>query len=291
MSLKTTLKKAGANWKNARKRAETDSFDEFPDGRYLLRLKSAQVGESQASGRAQVAWGFVIKDGEYEGKTIRDYTGLETEDNLVYLVRRLGRFGYEAPDDLADLQDVLDEIVKEKPLCRGRLISKGEYQNLRIDKVMNSGDDSEEESEEAEETEETEETEESETAEEEEEAEEESEETEEEEEETEEEEAEEESEEGEVALEVGMKVIVTIGSKEVEGVVTKISEEGDKVTVKCKDKKIRTVPVENVAVVAEEEKEEEPEEVPDEPVKPPKSSKGKVNKVAGKKVVKKKGKR
>jgi hypothetical protein len=150
-ALKNKLKKAQDNWQGAREKAkESSGFTEVPDGRYLAHLTNAQIGESRSSGRLQIQWTWTISDGEFEKDTKLDFDGLETEDNLVFLGRKLARFGYELPEDITEISDILDELIEKQPLARIRLKTKGEFQNVYVDKLMRSvsseDEDSDEES-------------------------------------------------------------------------------------------------------------------------------------------------
>jgi cobalamin biosynthesis protein CobT len=147
-ALKKKLQKAQNNWEGAREKAkETSGFTEVPDGRYLAHLTNAQIGESRSSGRLQIQWTWTISDGEFEKDTKLDFDGLETEDNLVFLGRKLARFGYELPEDITAISDILEELIDKQPLARIRLKTKGEFQNVYVDKLMRSvptdGDESE----------------------------------------------------------------------------------------------------------------------------------------------------
>ena len=138
-ALKNKLKKAQDNWQGAREKAkESSGFTEVPDGRYLAHLTNAQIGESRSSGRLQIQWTWTISDGEFEKDTKLDFDGLETEDNLVFLGRKLSRFGYELPEDITEISDILDELIEKQPLARIRLKTKGEFQNVYVDKLMRS---------------------------------------------------------------------------------------------------------------------------------------------------------
>jgi hypothetical protein len=140
-ALKKKLKVAQNNWQSARERAkESTGFTEVPDGRYLAHLTNAVIGESRSSGRLQIQWTWTVSDGEFEGDTKLDFDGLETEDNLVFLGRKLSRFGYELPEDITAIADILEELIEKRPLARIRLKTKGEFQNVYVDKLMKSAD-------------------------------------------------------------------------------------------------------------------------------------------------------
>lgn len=143
------LKGAKKNWKKGRKRASDspDGYESVDDGKYVARLKSAQVGESQSSGRLQIMWNWEILEGDFKGQTVLDFDGLETEDNLMWLARKLNKLGYEAPDDLEDIEDLLKELEGEMLTFRIKLKTKNEYQNLFIDKQVKDDDDDEDDDE------------------------------------------------------------------------------------------------------------------------------------------------
>jgi hypothetical protein len=287
--LKAKLDKAKGAWKKAKNRAATEksAFDEIEDGRYLARLDGYEIGESKSSSRLQLMTAWKIVEGDYKGQVKRNYDGLETEDNLVYVAKLVSRLGYEAPDDLDDLEALMKEIVGEKPLARIRLKTRGEFQNVYVDQVFDK-DNEEEILEEAasegdEEEEEESESEEAEEESEEEESEEESEEAEEEEEAEEDEESEEEE---EVELAVGTRVAVTSGGKKKDGKVIEILDKEDKVRVKLDDGgKIIRVKIDELESPEAEEEEADAEE--DIPEKPAKKTGKKVEKKEEKKPVKK----
>lgn len=136
------LKDAQKLWATAKTRASESGgsrYTEFDDGRYMTRITDAKVGESQSSGRLQVTWVFRFEDGPYEGQTKLDFSGLETEQNLYYLAMRLQQLGYEPPESLDELGDILEDIKKTRPLAKINLKTKGDYQNVYIDKVFAAG--------------------------------------------------------------------------------------------------------------------------------------------------------
>jgi len=307
----TGLKKANQFWSSAKKRVkdnEGKGFAEYSDGKYIARVVKADIGESQTSGRTQVVWAFRFEDGKYEGDEKLDFAGMDSEDNIYYLGRRLEDFGYEMPDTAEELQETLDAIVAEKPLCKIRLKTKGEFQNVYIDRVYDKDDEPETEDEEEdeapakkvksgkkakaepepEEDEAEEDEEESDEAAEEveeesddeaesEDADEESDEEAEEEEETEEEADEEE----EVDLAVDMAVVVTYKGAEVKGKVIEILESEGKARIrKDDDNKVIRVAFDDIAVAPEapEEPKKSKKAVKAEPPPPPPAKKKKLKK-------------
>jgi hypothetical protein len=272
VDFKKILKNAGKNWATAKKRAaETESgFTEYPDGKYEAQLTGAKLGVSEG-GRNQIAFAWKFVDGDFEGKTKTAYQGIDTEDNLYFLARDLERLGYELPDDLTDLPDILKDLEKSKPVASINLKSKGDFQNVYIRKVYTESDEDDEDEEEdddaaaeAEADDDAAEDEEEETdddaAEEEESDEEESDEEEEEADDEEaddeeEEEADEEAEDDaeEVDIEVGMRVQAeTIKGRE-PGEIAEILEKEEKVRVKLDSGRTVKLGIDKIEIEAEEE--------------------------------------
>lgn len=242
------LKKSNKAWTGAKEKAkEQKGFSEVEDGRYVARLVNVKVAESNA-GRLQAVFAFKIQEGDSEGQEKLDFMGLESEQNLEYFARRLSQLGYEMPDDLTEIGDIFEDINKSKPLCKIRIKTKGEFQNVYLDKVF--GDDEEPEGEEAEDddggapaAEEAEEEAEAETEEEAEEAEE-----------------EEETEEDQVELTVGAKVSAETTKGERTGEVLEIFEKEGQARIKMDDNgKVLKIGIDKLTIN---------EEVPEEPAKP-----------------------
>jgi hypothetical protein len=141
------LKKASTTWKDARtKAAESSGGTEFDDGKYLARLVKGEIGKSEA-GRLQVTWHWKFLEGEYETQIKYAYQGLETLENQSYLIKDLERLGYDCSElDLTELQEVLDDVRKNKPTCRITLKTKGEFQNVYINRLMNPAEDDDDDS-------------------------------------------------------------------------------------------------------------------------------------------------
>ena len=63
---KTSSKELGKKWKEALD--NKDSFGggfEPEDGRYVVAITLAKIGESATSGRTQVTWEYLFLDGDY----------------------------------------------------------------------------------------------------------------------------------------------------------------------------------------------------------------------------------
>lgn len=131
--------------------------DEIDDGVYNAKLHSMERGTSQ-NGRDQVAEVWVITAGEYKGKKAYSYEGIDSDERVPYFLARLEKLGYDGMtiDGEDDLEAMLKEITKDKPTAKIRLKTKGEFQNLHINKLIDEDDEDEDDEEEDEDAEETE---------------------------------------------------------------------------------------------------------------------------------------
>lgn len=131
------LKGLKKDWKEATKR--TPEFGEFPleDGRYVSNVTGAELGESN-SGRLQAVLTYTVAEGESEGVECKSYHGLDNENGIFYFQQTLARLGKEIPEDPAELEDVLAEIADEQPLIKMKVVTKGEFTNVYIDKLLDA---------------------------------------------------------------------------------------------------------------------------------------------------------
>lgn len=285
VDFKKVLKGANKNWNKAKTRAaESSTFQEYEDGKYTARLVSAKLGVAD-SGRNQIAFGWKFEDGEYEGKTKTAYQGIDTEDNLYYLARDLERLGYELPDNLSDLPEILKDIEKTKPTASITLKTKGDsdFQNVYIRKVFGEeGEEDDTEDDGSDDAAEEETDEESEGGEEEagdeedagdeEEGEEEEAGDDDEEEGEEEEEADEESDDEdteEVDLVEGMRVIAETAKGREKGEVIEVLEKEEKVRVKLDNGKTVRVGLDKLEMIPDEPKKPAKKAAPAAPAKKP----------------------
>jgi hypothetical protein len=151
------LRGLNRNLDKAKEAAASGGYEEFDDGRYEMRCVDAKIGISKNKRvQAVLTWKFL--NGDYKGKEKLDFEGL-TEDHLEYLLRKLDAMGYDTAEieDLeSDLNKIFADIKKEKPKCRVRIKTKGEFQNVYVDGPLDeeSGDEDEEDEEDEEEDEE-----------------------------------------------------------------------------------------------------------------------------------------
>lgn len=148
---KHATRKAGLKsmWKTAKKQLEEqpDIFGiEVPDGPYIGVLTGAETKVS-AEDWNYVDFNFTIQEGEQEDQLLSKRDGLETEENIVWLMRDLARLGVEVDDleidDKDELDAMLTELVGVAPKVRlvAKTNDKG-YQNVFINKLLEVGEPS-----------------------------------------------------------------------------------------------------------------------------------------------------
>jgi len=216
----------------------------LPPGIYLARLSNVE-GTVSSTDKPMVKWTWVVVEGEEKGQTGYSNSVLVTEDNYAYFNRDLTRLGYELPDDMGELEELLSEIAGEKFLCKIRVVERDGNTNIYLQSVIeddgyddDEADDEEyededeyEEEEDDEEEEEDEDDDDEEVDDDDEEDEEEDDEYEDEDEEEEDDEEDDEEEEDEEEVDVGDPVSFEYKEKEYVGVIEKLREENDGTTL------------------------------------------------------------
>jgi hypothetical protein len=146
--LASYLRKNKTKMRDAVTRAKEDDggIPQYDDGRYRFRLMKAEAGKSQ-NGRPQVVTFWKFLDGDYKGKEYRSYRGIESEDNIFYMLNDVKRLGYDMDEfDPDEFPQLLKQMGKDKPIIIGMLKTKegkdgNEYQNLMINRVVDPDDD------------------------------------------------------------------------------------------------------------------------------------------------------
>ena len=219
--------------------SEADSIvSGVPDGRYQMKIESADFGESK-NGRLQViVKGSIVGHEEQEGENLVSFMGLEGQ-SLPYTAATLKRLGYEmegdSPEELLEIISQLGEsgVVVNVQVKDGFTNVFGPASDLG--EVSESNEDQEQPEEQPEETE------------------------------SEEEEEESESESPNEVTE-GKKVKWTgKDGTDQEGEVLEILEEENKARIEIEGGKIVRIGIDRLSVVETEESEEESDEIPEEP--------------------------
>jgi hypothetical protein len=136
-----TGKELSKAWDEARK-VKDDVAQSFEpeDGRYVVALVMAEVGQSQASGRNQITWEYLFLDTDYKGKTFRSWDGLDRPEGLPYVMKRIEALGYDVPESPDELEGLMEQITKDKPKIRIIIKTKGEFRNVYVVKAVEEDD-------------------------------------------------------------------------------------------------------------------------------------------------------
>jgi len=121
----------------------------IPDSVYMARIQ-AELREATSSGNLMISRTFTITEGEFKGLKIWDNIVLEQLDasgaHVLYdrgiqnARRWVESHGINFPEDIRQLESVVNQINDAAPLCQVRSITtkKGddEYTNVRVMKVL-----------------------------------------------------------------------------------------------------------------------------------------------------------
>lgn len=113
------------------------SFSNVPDGDYVGDLKEMKLADAKKSGRLQVEMTFEVADGEYEGKTMKRFDGVEDEQGMGYFKNVCEIIGLDLPDDLREWQSAMDEFVANNTTDLYDVTAKvnGQYTNIYINGI------------------------------------------------------------------------------------------------------------------------------------------------------------
>jgi FKBP-type peptidyl-prolyl cis-trans isomerase 2 len=144
MDIRAFLKGKKDEWATQAARSkEPRQFQRVDDGVYLLDLDTVELTTNN-SGDPQVLWKWIVSDnGEFHGEIVYDRDGLAREDAFYWLWIKLDKFGFD-PDEWPDptkLDKLLKQLQDRKPRIKGKLFTKGEWQNLQIMQVLDGDED------------------------------------------------------------------------------------------------------------------------------------------------------
>jgi hypothetical protein len=113
------------------------NFQPIPDGDYSFRVK-ATIGETdKAPARLQIAFCFVVAEGELEGRQVWNNCIIEDNKTGAQIARGvIEDLGYDWPaEELEVLEDIVDDITERSPLVEASAKSKENaqgYMNTRL---------------------------------------------------------------------------------------------------------------------------------------------------------------
>ncbi len=126
-------------FEGAWKDAPTEStFDNLPDGKYQVSIEEVRLENAKKSGRLQLAWVLTVMNGDYAGRKVFHYRGLDREESAGWMKREIYACGLEV-ESILDLPDMLPELldrVVEITLKTKRGSDGEDYQNCFINKLL-----------------------------------------------------------------------------------------------------------------------------------------------------------
>jgi hypothetical protein len=126
-----------ANWKEQMDAPFEDN--RIPPGQYKMQLQAAELTESMSSGNLQIHREHVVMDGEQTGRVAHDYMQLQTDLGPRFIAQWITQMGFQPPDDIRDLPDVIAQIADAAPIVTVRVKHSGDFQNLYIQKLVEYG--------------------------------------------------------------------------------------------------------------------------------------------------------
>lgn len=108
-----------------------------PDDDYVAKLMKMYISKSK-KGRLQVCSLYTIADGNYEGKEIMRFDGLDSEQSMAFFKGYCETIGLEVPTSMTDLPAALEAFMNGfDGLVNITMKTKGEYQNLYVKGLVN----------------------------------------------------------------------------------------------------------------------------------------------------------
>lgn len=138
---KQIVKEMDGAWKNAESAGYASAVE---DGVYEAVLVSATAGISQA-GRAQIAWVYVVSEGEDKGSQIRDWDGIpddpeKAEERFGFIKMKLAQLGCDVPESLSELEATLEEVSARAPRVlvqvKTKVTDTGSFTHASVNKLL-----------------------------------------------------------------------------------------------------------------------------------------------------------
>lgn len=102
------------------------------DGDYVTKLSSMEINKSK-KGRLQVVSVFTVADGNYMGKELYRFDGLDNETSISYFKAMCETVGLEYPESMVQLPDAIKEFTDHfDGMINITMKTKNDYQNLYV---------------------------------------------------------------------------------------------------------------------------------------------------------------
>ena len=140
---KDRLAKMNETWNiNREERGGGNFNDAFEDGVHSFQLQSFRLRESNASGELMAVAEHYCLEGAAGGEVYTSFFNLEKANDegkiwgQIFLAQLLESLGYEAPEDMGCLEEILAEIEADAPKYTARVrTNKDGYKNFGVIRV------------------------------------------------------------------------------------------------------------------------------------------------------------
>lgn len=118
-----------------------ETVETAPAGVYVFQLQDAQMFEAQdkdGNDVVKIKWEHLIREGEYEGTVIVDFGQPQSKHPFPrkLLRDRIRALGFEPPEDIRDLEELVAAIVQAAPVYQGQLKWKNDFPNVQVKRLI-----------------------------------------------------------------------------------------------------------------------------------------------------------
>lgn len=141
MKLSQELKALQSKWKKSKARSVQEPL---PDGKYDVKIIDARLERSKNTDRLQVVHVLQVINGakkKHKDRIINRYAGIDTESNLGYLKADFKKLEVRVPKNILKLTAVLEETIGLE--CEITIKTKGEWQNIYFNNLLEEVDEEE----------------------------------------------------------------------------------------------------------------------------------------------------
>lgn len=114
-------------------------------GEYIAKVQMAKLTESKSSGKLMIRREHLIVEGSWKGTVVYDNMMLETPMGMTFVRRWFEMMGYSAPEDPAEIEDVIEAIAEEAATVKIVVKHSGDFINVAVIEVIESDDDEKQE--------------------------------------------------------------------------------------------------------------------------------------------------
>jgi hypothetical protein len=109
------------------------------DGDYVAKITKMEIGKSK-NGRLQAVSVFTVADGNYMGKELYRFDGLDKEDSIGYFKAMCETIGLEYPVSMVELPNAIKAFIDSfdgMVNITMKTSKDGQYQNLYVKGLVN----------------------------------------------------------------------------------------------------------------------------------------------------------